>query len=103
MRSTWVSTDTSCARVLSVPETNTTPDADAYTAAIAAELRAERAATNLTYADITAATNLPEKKLIRIFKGESKIFATDLMMICSAFPGMPIQDLLERAGKRVNP
>jgi len=101
MRSLWVLATRECTSVGQVND-STAPSADTYTQAIAAELRAEKAATGISYADITAVSGLPEKKLIRIFRGESKSFATDLIMICSAFPHLEVAELLRRAQARVD-
>lgn len=79
---------------------NDEPTPDDYTAAIAAELKAERAATGVQNVTIAEASNLSPRQVIRIFNGERSVGAVDLIMICKAL-GIDLQTLIARTEARV--
>ncbi|MFT4124424.1 MAG: helix-turn-helix transcriptional regulator [Microbacteriaceae bacterium] len=74
--------------------------ADAFVQAVAAELRAERAARKLTFKALVATTGLHETTLVRYFKGERDIPMTMLAKICRGL-GVDPSTLLDDAAKRV--
>lgn len=53
------------------PETD--PYAEAYTAALAAELRAARARLQMSFPEIASATGIPRNTLLRYFNGQRDI------------------------------
>lgn len=53
------------------PETD--PYAEAYTAAVAAELRAARARLQMSFPEIASATGIPRNTLLRYFNGQRDI------------------------------
>jgi transcriptional regulator with XRE-family HTH domain len=53
------------------PETD--PYAEAYTAALAAELRAARARLQMSFPEIATATGIPRNTLLRYFNGQRDI------------------------------
>jgi transcriptional regulator with XRE-family HTH domain len=71
-----------------------------YTAAIAAELKAERAATGVQNAVIAEATGISPRQVIRIFNGERSVGVSDLIMICRSL-GIDLPTLIARAEARV--
>lgn len=74
--------------------------ADDYTAAIAAELKAEKAATGVQNVAIAAASGLSERQIIRIFKGERSVGVSDLILICKVL-GIDLMTLIQRSEARV--
>jgi transcriptional regulator with XRE-family HTH domain len=73
--------------------------ADTLNKAMAAELRAERAVTGKTFAAIEAGTGIPERTLMRIFKGERDLRASHLILLTAALDITPA-DFIARAEKR---
>lgn len=81
--------------------TNTTPTNADYIAAIAAELKAERAATGVKNEAIAESANLSTRQVIRIFNGEREAGSVDLIGICAAL-GISVSELYARAEARVD-
>lgn len=75
-------------------------ESDAYTAAIAAELKAERAATGIRNEAIAKAAGISPRQIIRIFNGERAVSFKDTIMICAAL-GLGMHEFLERVEMRV--
>jgi transcriptional regulator with XRE-family HTH domain len=73
---------------------------DDYTAAIAAELKAERAATGVQNTVIAETSGISPRQVIRIFNGERTVGVSDLIMICKAL-GIDLTTLIARAEARV--
>jgi transcriptional regulator with XRE-family HTH domain len=72
---------------------------DDYTAAIAAELKAERAATGVQNTVIAETSGISPRQVIRIFNGERTAGVSDLIMICKAL-GIDLPTLIARAEAR---
>ncbi|QWW20157.1 helix-turn-helix domain-containing protein [Schaalia sp. 19OD2882] len=68
-------------------------------AALAAEVRAERAAQQLTIADLAASSGIPARTLIRLLKAERAITVNSLADIASGL-GLSSGLLLQRAEQR---
>jgi AraC-like DNA-binding protein len=79
---------------------NAEPTSDDYTAAIAAELKAERAATGVQNARIAEVSGLSTRQLVRIFKGERSVGVSDLILICQSL-GIDLSTLIARAEARI--
>jgi len=75
-------------------------DPDNYTAAIAAELKAERAATGIQNDVLAKAANVSSRQIIRIFNGERSVSLQDTLLLCSAL-GLDIHEFLHRVQARV--
>lgn len=80
--------------------TDQTDPSDALNDALAAELRAERAVKNVTYSVLEAKTGIPERTLMRLFKGDRDLRAAHLILITGVLEVTPA-DLIARAEKRV--
>lgn len=76
--------------------TNETPEIDPYTAAFAAELRAERGRKQIGFDEIAAKTGINKRTLFRLFDGERDLRAKHLIVIAEALDVTP-QDLITRA------
>lgn len=74
---------------------NETPEIDPYTAAFAAELRAERARKQIQFDDIAAKTGINKRTLFRLFDGERDLRAKHLILIADAL-GVDAQDIITR-------
>jgi transcriptional regulator with XRE-family HTH domain len=61
-----------------------TPEIDAYEAAFAAELRAERARKQMTFDALERATEINKRTLMRLFDGERDLRSKQMMLICAA-------------------
>lgn len=68
-------------------------------AAIAAELRAEKSAREIQYDEISAASDLPLRTLTRYFKGERSVNAEHFLLLCDAL-GVAPADVIARARTR---
>ena len=68
-------------------------------AAVAAEIRAEKAAKNMTAADIAKAARIPVGTLSRVLTGERDINVTQLGKIARAF-GTTVEHIMSRAVDR---
>ncbi|WP_336698250.1 helix-turn-helix domain-containing protein [Curtobacterium sp. USHLN213] len=75
---------------------NETPEIDPYTAAFAAELRAERGRKQIGFDEIAAKTGINKRTLFRLFDGERDLRAKHLIVIAEALDVTP-QDLITRA------
>lgn len=73
--------------------------ADTLNEALAAELRAERGVTGKTFGSLETETGIPERTLMRIFKGERDLRASHLILLTTAL-GVTPADLIARAEKR---
>lgn len=69
------------------------------TAAVAAQLRAERAASGLTLDELVAATNMSKSSIQRYLKGGRVVDVEDLTLFSQAFD-IPMTVILERAQER---
>jgi len=77
-----------------------TYDVHEYAAAVSAELRAERGAQELTFAQLAARTGMYATTLIRYFKGERDIPVTPFTHMCMAL-GVEPAEIMRRAMVRV--
>jgi transcriptional regulator with XRE-family HTH domain len=84
--------------VSGVPEIDQT--ADALTLALAAELKAERAATGVTQESIAAAAGISTRQIIRILKGERPANYSQMLAICLAL-NLTMEELNARALARM--
>lgn len=75
--------------------TNETSEIDAYTAAFAAELRAERGRKQIGFDEIAAKTGINKRTLFRLFDGERDLRAKHLILIADAL-GVDAQDIITR-------
>ena len=80
--------------------TDQTDPSDALNDALAAELRAERAVKSVTYSVLEAQSGIPERTLMRLFKGDRDLRASHLILIAGVL-GVTPADLIARAEKRV--
>lgn len=71
-----------------------------YSDAVAAQIRGERAAANVTQAAVYEAAGLSRSTYIRIEGGEHVVDATQLARICAVL-GITMSDLLRRAEERI--
>ena len=78
-----------------------TDPADRYTAALAAELRAQRGVTGKTFPVISEATGITVQTLQRIFKGQRDLRASHLILIADAL-GVSVSDIVTAAQQRVD-
>ena len=75
--------------------TNEAPEIDPYTAAFAAELRAERGRKQIGFDDIAAKTGINKRTLFRLFDGERDLRAKHLILIADAL-GVDSKDIIAR-------
>lgn len=76
--------------------TNETPaEIDPYTAAFAAELRAERGRKQIGFDEIAAKTGINKRTLFRLFDGERDLRAKHLILIADAL-GIDAQEIITR-------
>ena len=73
---------------------------DELTAAIAATLRAERAAAQLTQHQLADKSGLGYQTVMRLEKCERSPSVGQLAALCSVF-GIPMSELVERAERRI--
>lgn len=73
--------------------------ATGFNAYVAAELRAERAAKQITYDKLAELTGINRRTLIRLLKAERAIDTAHLASLCEAL-GMDIVDLISAAERR---
>ena len=73
---------------------------DALTTAVAAALRAERAASQLTQKEVAAKSRLGYQTVMRLEKGERSPNVEQLAALCSVY-GLTISELIERAEGRL--
>ena len=73
-----------------------------WSLAVAAQVRAERAASGMTQAEVYASAEMTRSTYLRIESGARVPDIEDLAMIAPVF-GLTIQTLLERAESRLNP
>jgi len=90
--------DHSGANLAGVPETDF--ESDAYTAAIAAELKAERAATGVQNEVIAQAANMSARQVIRLFNGERAVSLKDAFLISQAL-NLSMNEFVKRVEARV--
>jgi len=83
--------------VSGVTEANTT-EAD-YTAAIAAELKAEKAASALTIDALAESTGISSRQVVRILRGERTANYSLILAFCDAFK-LDISDFNRRVQDR---
>lgn len=75
---------------------------DEWSSAIAAQIRAERAALGVTQVELLTRANLPKSTYIRIETGERAPDVTQVAKIAGAL-GMSVSTLIQRAEERVAP
>lgn len=75
---------------------------DPLTVAVAAELRAYRAAAELTIEELAAKSGVGTRTLKRILKAERDIDVRTIQLLCAAM-GVDPQELFARASGRANP
>lgn len=73
---------------------------DLFNAAVAAELRAERARTRLTVREIIERTGISKSSVLNYLNGQRDIPVPALFEICAVL-GVDSGDILDRAGLRV--
>lgn len=76
--------------------TNEPAEIDPYTAAFAAELRAERGRKQIGFDEIAARTGINKRTLFRLFDGERDLRAKHLVLLAQALEVTP-QELITRA------
>lgn len=75
-------------------------NAELYQGAVAAQLRAERAASGLTIDDLTARTTLGRASVFRYLSGERDIKMSALFELANAL-GVSVGELIRRAEQRM--
>lgn len=70
------------------------------TGAVAAQLRAERAASGLTLDDLVAATDMSKSSIQRYLRGDRIVDVEDLALFSRAF-GVSMTTILDRAQERM--
>jgi len=75
---------------------------DEWSNAIAAQIRAERAAAGITQVELFSRANLPKSTYIRIETGKRAPDMTQVAKIAHAL-GIPVSVLIQRAEGRVAP
>ncbi len=75
---------------------------DELTRAVAAALRAERAASQLTQHEVALRSGLGYQTVMRLEKGERSANVEQLAALCSVF-GLSMSELIERAEQRLRP
>lgn len=68
--------------------------------AVAAQLRAERAAANMTIADLVRASGVSKNALLNVLNGQRTADVSQLDAICRAL-GVRLLDLFTRAEERI--
>ena len=76
-------------------------DGKAESAAVSAQIRAERAAAGMTIAQLSRESGIPEQTLMRYLKGTRDIPLAALYAIADGL-GMPLGVLLSRSQSRFN-
>ncbi|MSS85004.1 helix-turn-helix transcriptional regulator [Actinomycetaceae bacterium WB03_NA08] len=74
--------------------------ASGMNAAIAAELRAERSAQQITFDDLAQRTEISKQTLLRIFNGKRAVTMAYLEAICVEF-NVAMSDIMQRAERRL--
>lgn len=69
--------------------------------AVAATIRAERAAAELTQSDMQDRAGIPKQTYIRIEKGQRVVDVTQLAHICAAL-GLTLEQFMARVGERLD-
>ena len=77
-----------------------TPEVAAFVRAVAAQIRAERAAAGVTRDEITERTGIGRSTLYRIERGERVPDMVQLAQIASALP-VTVQQIVQRASNRM--
>jgi len=73
---------------------------DELSRAVAATIRAERAAAQLTQQDLAKRSGLGYQTVMRLEKGERSPNVVQMAALCSVF-GIPMSELVERAERRL--